>query len=122
MFTMSLPTAASEYLPLRFEEDWGADCNKIAPKCRRIGKATTLTFGADARVRAQSYQPLDFAIGNSGGDGYTLFRGMAIYASASTPRYSYSSRPMTEPGAAADLRAPIKQLRLAAGLSGMERR
>lgn len=75
--SLSLPATASEYLPLRFEEDWRANCNKIAPKCWRIGEATTLTLGTDARVRAESYQPLGFGIGSStGGDIYTLFRGM----------------------------------------------
>lgn len=78
MLIMSLPTAASEYLPLRFEEDWGANCNKIAPKCWRIGEAATLTFGADARVRSDNYRPLDFGIGSdTSGDSLTLFRGMA---------------------------------------------
>ena len=79
-FAMSLPVAASEYLPLRFEEGWGANCNKIAPKCWRIAEGATLTFGADARVRAQGYWPLDFGIGNAmnshRGDSYTLFRGL----------------------------------------------
>ncbi|SNX58593.1 Alginate export [Nitrosomonas ureae] len=78
MLIASLPTAASEYLPLRFEENWGADCNKIAPKCWRIGKAVTLTFGADARVRSDNYRPLNFGIGSdTGGDSLTLFRSMA---------------------------------------------
>ncbi|WP_160810556.1 alginate export family protein [Nitrosomonas sp. HPC101] len=36
----------------------------------------TLTFGGDARVRAQGYWPDNFGIG-SGNDGYTLFRGLA---------------------------------------------
>lgn len=77
-FAMSLPVDAFEYMPLRFEEDWGASCNKIAPKCWRIGEAATLTFGADARVRAQDYRPVDFGVGSGvGNDGYTLFRGLA---------------------------------------------
>jgi hypothetical protein len=79
-FALSLPAVASEYLPLRFEENWSANCNKIAPKCWRIAEGATLTFGADARVRAQGYWPLDFGIdaadGRSG-DSYTLFRGLA---------------------------------------------
>lgn len=79
-FAMSLPVAASEYMPLRFEENWGANCNKATPKCWRIAEAATLTFGADARVRAQGYWPLDFGIGNAmnsrRGDSYTLFRGL----------------------------------------------
>jgi hypothetical protein len=49
MLAMSLPVAASEYLPLRFEEDWGAYCNKMTPKCWRIAEAATLTLGADAQ-------------------------------------------------------------------------
>ena len=78
---MPLPVDASEYMPLRFEENWGGSCNKIAPKCWRIGDAATLTLGADARVRAQGYRPVDFGIGSAmgsgGGDSYTLFRGLA---------------------------------------------
>jgi hypothetical protein len=77
ILAMPLPVPASEYLPLRFEEDWGASCTKVAPKCWRIGETATLTFGADARARTQSYRPLDFGIGSGGGDGYTLFRGLA---------------------------------------------
>ncbi len=73
----SLVVAVVLAMPLRFEEDWGASCTKVAPKCWRIGETATLTFGADARVRAQSYRPLDFGIGSGGGDGYTLFRGLA---------------------------------------------
>ena len=79
MLAMSLPVAASEYLPLRFEEDWGAHCNKMTPKCWRIAETATLTLGADARVRTQGYWPLDFGIGNMNnqtGDSYTLFRGL----------------------------------------------
>ena len=78
MLTLSLPTTASEYLPLRFEENWGANCNKIAPKCWRIGEAATLTLGADARVRTEGEWPLDFGIDNATGkgDGFTLFRAM----------------------------------------------
>lgn len=36
-------------------------------------------YRVDARVRAQSYRPVDFGIGSAihgGGEGYTLFRGM----------------------------------------------
>ncbi|WP_317536452.1 hypothetical protein [Nitrosomonas sp. Is37] len=76
MLTTSLPAAASEYLPLRFEENWGASCSKIAPKCWHIGKTATLTLGADARIRAQYYGPDNFGI-DSGKDGYILFRGLA---------------------------------------------
>ncbi len=81
MLGMSLPVTASEYLPLRLEEDWGAHCNKMTPKCWRIAETATLTLGADARVRAQGYWPLNFGIGNAidsrRGDSYTLFRGLA---------------------------------------------
>lgn len=80
LFAMSLSVAASEYMPLRFEENWGSNCNKMTPKCWRITEETTLTLGADARVRAQGYWPLDFGIGNTmnshRGDSYTLFRGL----------------------------------------------
>ena len=80
LFAMSLSVAASEYMPLRFEENWGSNCNKITPKCWRITEETTLTLGSDARVRAQGYWPLDFGIGNTmnshRGDSYTLFRGL----------------------------------------------
>ena len=41
VLAIPLPVAASEYLPLRFEEDWGASCNKITPKCWRIGATAT---------------------------------------------------------------------------------
>lgn len=80
LFAMSLSVAASEYMPLRFEENWGSNCNKMTPKCWRITEETTLTLGSDARVRAQGYWPLDFGIGNTmnshRGDSYTLFRGL----------------------------------------------
>lgn len=80
MLAMSLPVTASEYQSLRFEEDWRANCSKITPKCWRIGEAATLTLGADARVRAQGYWPVDFGIGNTmdvrRGDDYTLLRGL----------------------------------------------
>ncbi|MBP6075261.1 MAG: alginate export family protein [Nitrosomonas sp.] len=79
LLAVSLPATASEYRPLRFEEDWGAHCEKIAPKCWRISETATLTLGADARVRSQGYWPLDFGISETNGnkgDNYTLFRGL----------------------------------------------
>lgn len=72
----TLPAAASEYRSLRFEEDWGRLCDSIGPKCWRIRENVTLTFGADARVRAQGYGPDNFGIG-SGSDSHVLFRGLA---------------------------------------------
>ncbi|SCY04499.1 Alginate export [Nitrosospira sp. Nl5] len=76
VLAMAMPVTASEYKPLRFEEDWRASCNKIAPKCWRIGEAATLIFGADARVRTEYLRPLDFGIGSPGSDNFTLFRGL----------------------------------------------
>ena len=78
ILAMPLFASASGYQSLRFEEDWREDCSKISPKCWRIGETSSLTFGADARIRTQGYWPLDFGIGSqTSGNDYTLFRGMA---------------------------------------------
>lgn len=71
-----MPAAAAGYQSLRFEEDWKQICDRVGPKCRRIGETATLTLGADARMRAQYYGPNDFGIG-AGDDGHVLFRSLA---------------------------------------------
>src|SRR5687768_3920495 len=73
---VALPVTASEYKPLRFDEDWGQVCDEVRPKCWRIHEAPTLTLGAEARIRAQHYGPDNFGIGR-GSDSHVLFRGLA---------------------------------------------
>ena len=74
-----LPVAASGYLPLRFEEDWCANCNKMAPQCWILPRELSL-HSVSARACTQGYWPLDFGTGNTmnsyRGDSYTLFRGL----------------------------------------------
>ncbi|MGH8685558.1 MAG: alginate export family protein, partial [Nitrosospira sp.] len=74
VLAMAMPVTASEYKPLRFDEDWGQVCDKVRPKCWHIHEAATLTFGADGRIRAQHYGPDNFGIGR-GSDSHILFRG-----------------------------------------------
>jgi hypothetical protein len=76
VLALAAPAHASEYKPLRFDEDWSQVCDKVKPKCWRIRESATLTLGANARVRAQHYGPDNFGIG-SGSDSYVLFRGLA---------------------------------------------
>lgn len=76
LLATTVPAPAAEYQSLRYEEEWGQRCSKIGSKCWRPNETMTLTFGADARVRAQYYRPDSFGI-DGGNDGYILFRGLA---------------------------------------------